>query len=434
MNDATATPPAVTPASLEAWVPQLSLAERDRRWARMRELMALAGLDALVLIANDMSFGMATANVRYLTQVGSLCGGEAAFFLDSDPVVWNSNQPQMHHPCNAYRQTQHWVGDIRLSEGIAGVAAELSKRGCGTGRIGIAPFSSTLFATPYILAAQQAALERELPNATLVPAGWLLEHLRLIKSNEEIGMIRRAAEICRTALDALVDAAQPGTPEAVLVADMLRAQVANGAEPQVFTFLSSGPVEHPTGEVWRLLHGTEPPGAPTMRPLSDGDAVVTEYHTCYGGYLAGAEFTVYVGRRAPAQLKAIFDVCVETLQVSLEVLRPGVTIREAYTAIRAPVEWAGMDFVELGFHGHGLASPEFPTVVHRPGQGGPASMDGTGIGDLVIREGMVLCNNIDVFDPRWKPDVGCMYGDTVVVGPDTTSRLVDIPTELAETG
>lgn len=433
MGESTATP-TVRPASLREWVPRLSLAERDRRWARFRELMALAGLDAVVLIANDMSFGMATAHLRYLTHVGSLCGGEAVFFLDSDPVVWNSNQPQMHEPCNGYLQTQDWVGDIRLSDGMAGVAAELRKRGCGSGRIGVAPFSSTLFAMPYILAAQQAALERELPDATLVPAAWLLEQLRLIKSDEEIGMIRRAAEISRKALDALVTAARPGTPEAVLVADMLRTQVASGAEPQVFNFLSSGPIEHPEGEAWRLLHGTEPPGAPTMRPLGDGDAIVTEYHTCYGGYLAGTEFTVYIGRRAPAQLRAIFDVCVETLHVSQDVLRPGVTLREAWTAIRGPVEKAGMDFVELGFHGHGLASPEFPTVVHRPDQGGPPSMDGTGIGDLVIRAGMVFCNNIDVFDPRWKRDVGCMYGDTMVVGADATTRLVDVPTELPETG
>lgn len=432
MTETSAMPTA--PASLHEWVPQLSLAERDARWARMRELMALAGLDAMVLIANDMSFGMATANLRYLTQIGSLCGGEAVFFLDADPVVWNSNQPQMHQPVNGYRQTQRWVDDIRLSEGMAGVAAELRKHGCGTGRIGVAPFSSSLFATPYILAAQQSALEQELPDATLVPAGWLMEQLRLIKSAEEIGMIRRAAEICRASLDALVESARPGTPEAVLVADMLRAQVARGAEPQVFTFLSSGPVEHPRGEAWRLLHGTEPPGAPTMRPLGAGDAVVTEYHTSYGGYLAGAEFTIYLGQSAPPRLKAIFDVCVETLEVSAQALRPGVTIREAYTAIRRPAERAGIDFVELGFHGHGLASPEFPTVVHRPGHGAPRSMDGTGIGDLVIREGMVLCNNIDLFDPAWKPDVGCMYGDTMVVGPEATTRLVGVPTEMACTG
>lgn len=422
------------PAPLHDWVPQLSAEERNRRWARFRELMSLAGLEAVVLIGNDMSFGMGTANLRYLTHVGSLCGGEAAFFLDSDPVVWNSNQPQMHEPVNGYLQTQRWVSDIRLSDGIPGVVSELRNRGCGHGRIGVAPFSSTLFATPFILASQQAALERELPDATILQAGWLLEEMRLIKSPEEVGLLRRAAEISRAALDSLIAAARDGVPEAALMGEMLRTQVANGAEPQVFNFMSSGPVDHPQSEVWRLLHGTEAPGAPTMRPLADGDIVITEYHTSYGGYLAGTEFTVYVGRRAPAQLRAIFEVCTEALHVSQEVLRPGVTLREAWTAIRRPVERAGMDFVELGFHGHGLASPEFPTVVHRPDQGGPRSMDGSGIGDLVIREGMVFGNNVDVFDPRWKADVGCMYGDTVVVGRDATVRLVDVPTELPETG
>ena len=103
-----------------------------------------------------------------------------------------------------------------------------------------------------------------------------------------------------------------------------------------------------------------------------------------------------------------------------------------YFSIKA-AEKAGLDFVELGFHGHGMASPEFPTVIYRPGYG-PPSLNGTGIGDLMFEEGMVFGNNIDLSNPKWKPDVGCMFGDMVVVRENCAERLVDIPLFLPEVG
>src|SRR5688572_24846177 len=51
-------------------VPEFSLAERDRRWGRVRELMAAAGVDAIVGIANTGLFERNQSDVRYLTQLG----------------------------------------------------------------------------------------------------------------------------------------------------------------------------------------------------------------------------------------------------------------------------------------------------------------------------------------------------------------------------
>lgn len=124
---------------------------------------------------------------------------------------------------------------------------------------------------------------------------------------------------------------------------------------------------------------------------------------------------------------------VECLEASLEVMKPGNTVRQAWEAIRAPAEKAGLDFVELGFHGHGMASPEFPTVIYRPGYG-PPSLNGAGYEEFVFEENMVFGNNIDLFDPAWRPDIGCMFGDMVVVRGNRAERLVDIPLYLPEVG
>ncbi|TAN26572.1 MAG: aminopeptidase P family protein [Actinomycetota bacterium] len=414
------------------YIPQLSLAERDRRWSEVRTRMASKGIDALLLVGNDSFFGMGTVNLRYLTQVGSVFGGYALFQADDDPVVWNSNQPQMQRPTNPYLGTQEWVSDIRINHGVEAVAGELRDRGLEKATIGLAPFSSTLVTIPLIFQAEMESLRRELPSARVLDAASILQELRQIKSPEEISLLTSAAQIARKAVDAMITTAKPGMTEAQVYAEMVKAQIVNGAEPSVFNLLSSGPVDHSESEIWHLLHGAEQPAAPSMRPLSKGDVVISEFHTQYGGYLAATEFSVYVGQNAPEKLKDVWKVCVECFDATLEVMKPGKTLEEVWKAVRRPAEVAGMDFVELGFHGHGMASPEFPTVVHRPEMGGPKSMCGEGIEEVEIQEGMVFGNNIDVYNPKWKMDVGCMYGDLVVVGPSGAEPLVHVPRELPE--
>jgi hypothetical protein len=96
--------------------------------------------------------------------------------------------------------------------------------------------------------------------------------------------------------------------------------------------------------------------------------------------------------------------------------------------MRRPVREAGCSFVELGFHGHGLGSPEFPTVIHASGKG---NLDGRGIGDMVLEENMVFGLNIDIHNPAWRTDVGVMLGDTVVVTADTPRLLVGVERRLS---
>ncbi len=81
----------------------------------------------------------------------------------------------------------------------------------------------------------------------------------------------------------------------------------------------------------------------------------------------------------------------------------------------------------------GTASPEFPTVVYEEGYGSN-QLNGHAIGDLVLEEGMTFGNNVDLHDSRWKPDVGCMLSDFMVVRPDEAECLVGVPLELPQVG
>jgi len=408
--------------------PRLSIAERDRRWDGIRKRMLMRGVDALVLLGNDIYWDMGMANLRYVTSIAAKMGTNALFFLDAEPVLFNA-VPHMSRPFHQQASLQDWVHDIRVSHGVPELAAELRDRGLARSRIGIVGFSSTIQTVPTFLEGDLRDLRKHLPEAELVDFSDALQQMRMIKSEEEIDVMRQGARISRQVLDTLVRSAQPGATEAEVYADMVRTQIALGAEPNIFNLLASGPVEHPSDELWHLLHGSDQPMSPSTRRLDVGDLIVTEWHTKYGGYLVHTEYTVHVGEQVPRQLLDIWDVSWECLEASREHLRAGVTLREAWEAIRRPAERAGYDFVELGFHAMGLASPEFPTVIYRPGFGS-RTLNGAGVGDLVLEDGMTFGNNIDLHDPAWKPDVGCMLSDFMVVREREAELLVGTPREL----
>jgi Xaa-Pro aminopeptidase len=411
-------------------VPQLSTKERDRRWDRARKAMLMAGYDALVFLGNDIYWGMGMANMRYMFQVDSQLGAEGLFPLSGEPAVWNG-VPHMNRPANPYLSLNTWMTDFRTRGGMAAVADELRSRGLERAKLGLVGFSSTIQTTPTLLHQDVLNLKKLLPDADFGDASHLLQDMRMVKSEEEIEILRGAGRIARKVVDAMIEAARPGVPEALVYAEMIKTQIANGGEPNIFNLFSSGPVEHPRNELWHMLHGSEQPIAPTMRPLAEGDLIATEWHTKYGGYRCHTEFSVYLGRKAPKELLNIWNVSVECLEASKEALVAGRTIGESLEIIRKPAVRAGLDWVELGYHAMGTASPEFPTVVYAEGYGSN-TLNGHRIMDMVLEEGMCFGNNIDLHDSRWKPDVGTMLSDFMVVRPKQAECLIGTPTELPQ--
>jgi len=410
------------------FMPQLPLSERDRRWDALRKRMLMANVDMLLFLGNDLYWDMGNANIRYVANAAFKMGTHLCFFIDAEPVMW-SFVAHMNRPYNFLLSIQDWVKDVRTARGLVEIAADIRDRGLDRGRIGIVGFNSTIQTVTTMLHGDIKALERELPNAEFVDMSWTLQQMRMVKSEVEIDVMREGAKIARKVVDALVQTARPGRLECEVYAEMIRTQIANGAEPNIFNLFASGPVDHPSEELWHLLHGMDQPVMPSRRPLAENDLIVTEWHTKYGGYLVHTEYTVYVGRRVPEPLNDIFKVCVESLDASRAALKAGNTLRDAWEAIRKPAEKAGYDFVELGFHAMGLGSPEFPSVIYKPGYGSDA-LNGSRIGDFVLEEGMCFGNNLDIFNPKWKADVGCMYSDFMVVRPGEAELLIGTPREI----
>lgn len=404
------------------YLPTLSLAERDRRWRAVREAMALQRLAGLVVFATDSPFGFGTANLRYLSHVGNQHGGAFVLPLEGEPILLHA-PPHMHEPFNFYSVAQDWVEDIRPFLGVRSIADALAELGLAEARLGLVGFRTGIFSNtvPHLVV---TGLDEALPRASIVDVTPLLEQVRLIKSPEEIGMLERAAELSRASIHRLHETAEPGVTELEVVAAMAHEQIRLGGEPNTFNLLCSGPVDGDE-RVWHLVHGVE---TQTQRPLREGDLIVTEFHASWGGYLSGAEFSVHLGT-PPPQLRRIWEGALACLESYRDAMRPGRTVGEAIGIVRGVCADAGLDWIELGFHGHGLASPEFPSVTHREGM---PILGGSGLRDVVLRENMVFGLNIDLYDPAWKPNVGVMLGDMVVLEADGPRFLVETPVELFE--
>lgn len=418
-------------------VPILPISEKERRWSAVRDEMAARGIDCLILTGTSVVWGAGMANVRYLTEYGSGNGADVVFPLDGEPTVFAGSR-HMSVPFHVMRHAGAWVDDIRPRTGLADVIRRVNESSPGS-RIGLVgyirgyvPPADGVVRTRELEESNVSIgyiteLRRLLPDADWVDATAIVENLRVHKSDAEIEFLRTTGRIARARVQRLIDTARPGVTEAEVWTAMYHEQIVQGGEAQAFNMLISGP----TGDdhrVQHLLHGVEPPQGPTWRTLDTGDIVICEFHTQYGGYLAATEFSVMLGK-APDPLLRAHDACMEYLDRCDEIFGPGKTFRSAVRAIHSIFESRGLDWVELGFHGHGLSSPEYPLSVYREGD-----MDryNPGFLDRHFEENMVIGLNMDVHDPNWRKDVGLMFGDMALITAEGTELLVDIPRDVFE--
>ena len=114
--------------------PRFSIAERDRRWQAVRELMREQNLDVIVTPQNSGHSADYQANTRYLTHCG---GGEpdlaAVFPLEGNvTAIATSAAPR-------WPTVQDWVTDVREARRNYGraIVERLKELNVDGGRIGI---------------------------------------------------------------------------------------------------------------------------------------------------------------------------------------------------------------------------------------------------------------------------------------------------------
>ncbi len=331
----------------EEWTPEwsnavFSLEERDRRWKKVRDLMARDGMDAIVCLPWNSNHDRGQADPRYLTQLGENTDETAVVFpLRGEVTAWHSR--------GGVWPSSNWFSDVRAASrgtGGASVVVRLKELGLERGTIGIGGLTGGLLSHCRIVEGEQnwqsvEIIKQALPAARIVSATDLLGEARYQKSDEEIEFLRRGTAIADKVLGAIVEHARPGVPEREVWAQMLAAYgEAGGSFEPMFGWI--------TGPQGNVHHRIE---QPTFRKFRAGDQLTVEIDGRWGGYIAQVDQTFAFGR-ATQDLKDGMKLTYESFNRVFAALKPGITVGELLEV--STVEgMKGRGRARLTMHGRG---------------------------------------------------------------------------------
>ena len=390
------------------FLPRLSLAERERRYAAVRAAMAENGLDCIVAPENTGEWDACQPDGRYLTTIGG--GGTAAaavFPAEGEPVAIVREPRRVEF----WRAAQDWIADIRATrEGRWGeaMAAALADRCGGNARVGIAGLTGVLrFPDGTVSSGEFRALESAFPEAEFVDATALMHDIRQVKSAEEIALIERA-QVCADAIgEAVLAHARPGTTEHELYAEMTAAHIRNGGEMPAMLLIGIGKAPSQTFLM------------PTFRALERGDILICESEIKYAGYMAQSIEAVSLGPSG-ADYERLFDASLSCFEMLMGVIRPGVPYAELIRLWGEHMEKAGLKAAPTMGHGLGL------------GQDGPTTRPGGDAQGRIVEAGH--CFILKPWATSADGERAIRAGNTIVVEEGGARRLGRLPMEFRAPG
>ena len=263
-----------------------------------------------------------------------------------------------------------WDGDdlfIYASDRFRTIPEHLLSRGIG----------SLAFESSCLDHKAWSKLSRELE---LEPSEGLVEDLRLIKDDEEAGLLEASCRINHRVMEH-VEAVLPdfvGRTEEDLAWDLEKAFREMGAQELSFSSIVA------VNENAALPHAI--PGDTVIR---EGDHVLVDCGGRALGYCSDQTRTFWVGERPSDRFLRVRELVQKAQQASLDIIRPGLPIADAYKAARKVFEEEGEEkrFTHSLGHGIGLETHEAPGVNH--------------VNKGEFRPGMVVTVEPGLYYPDW---------------------------------
>ena len=273
------------------------------------------------------------------------------------------------------------------------------------GRVGIE------FATYGLTAANGRLIEAALDGfCVLEDASDIVRRQRLVKSQAELDMVRKAGELADAAVLAAVEATVPGTTESDLSAAALTAMLSGGGEvPSGGPLVNTGP---------RALFGR---GIGGPRRIEKNDQILIELAGSYCRYHVCVESTVTVGK--PDQRQAdMMAVAADALDRIRDAARPGTELGALDDIHRNVLDAAGFATERFAACGYALGCTFKPTWMDVP----PMIYTGN---PLVLEPGMVFFVHIMIPDTRTGVIAG--IGQTFAIRESGSVELFsNLPTDL----
>jgi Xaa-Pro dipeptidase len=360
--------------------------EIKRRLEAIRGKMRQEGLQALIFFS-QVQTGYA-ASCRYISNYHLTTRKEYLLLpLSGEPVLIVPTIGQQH-----WAKTSTWIKDVRSGGEAEGMIREMVRTlnaiGLGKASIGIVGMINIMPQHDYSL------LVKDLPAAVFKDATDLLDSVRMVKSAEEIEMIRETTDIADATYKKLLEILRPGIDEREIMAEVGKLMALRGVEDVLIL----------------TAKGASFPGFinhPGRYTFQAGDHYVWSVEISGpSGYWSQIIRPLYLQKTTDRQ-RALYEVARAAMEAGAEKLKPGTRIGDLVGAVAETVKKGGFKTGLWCGHGMGMDVGEAP----------PLFIDST----LPLEEGMVITIHPHVM--TLDGQAGMFVGDTFVVRKNGAENL-----------
>ena len=245
----------------------------------------------------------------------------------------------------------------------------------------------------------------KLADVEFIPLEGALTKLRAVKSNEELEMIEKAANIADEAFSHILTVIKPGITEEDIAIELEYFMKKKGASKNSFEPIVA------SGERSSLPHGRA-----TSKIIEKGDMLTLDFGCVYNGYCSDMTRSLVVGEATEKQ-KELYYTVLEAQEKALVSVKPGLTGIQLDSIAREVIAEKGYgEYFGHGLgHGVGLEVHELPHV------------------NAIGKAEMVLGNVITIEPGIYVPGYGGVRIEDLVVVTDTGYKVLSKSTkELIE--
>jgi Xaa-Pro dipeptidase len=305
-----------------------------------------------------------------------------------------------------------WIEDIRQwTDGIDGEWRALLDNlldGCADFRVGAEPLKTHPVVFSY--------LSDKLSGSAIMDIGKILSEMRMIKSPEEIAVMRRAGQVAVAMCEAAVQTIAAGVPEYEISLAAIAAGTRKAAKflgQRKFERLYS-PVIHnlqilQSGPDLAMVHRR-----PTLRRINNGDPVYMCFcpFTFFKQFKLGFDREYFVGSVSEEHAR-IYEIALKAQAAALEMIRPGVRAEEVHFASLEIYQSEGFGICYRTGRGVGYSHLELPEFKE---------------GDqTILQAGMTFAVDGAI---TIENEFGARVGDSIVVTEDSFEYLTPYPKQL----
>ncbi|TCS84018.1 M24 family metallopeptidase [Tepidibacillus fermentans] len=259
------------------------------------------------------------------------------------------------------------------------------------------------FEQDYVPYSQYKQFEENFQPVTLVPLSQVLESIRMIKDEQEIQLIRKAAVIADQAFSHVLKVIKPGMREIEVALELECKMRQLGAQGASFdTIVASG------------VRSALPHGVASDKVIEVGDFVTMDFGAIYQGYVSDITRTIAIGKVNEKQ-REIHNIVLEAQLNGVHHVKAGMTGKEADALTRSIISRYGYGeyFGHSTGHGIGLDVHEGPGLSMKS--------------EVILKPGMIVTIEPGIYISKFG---GVRIEDDVLITEHGVEVLTHSPKEL----